>query len=141
MTSVTPVRQALGPLVWVFLAGGAGTVLRVVLAGLVDARLSARLPALPYAGTLVVNLAGCLAIGVAAVTLPPGTLRTAVVGGLLGGFTTYSAFALFSVELARDGRLGTLAAQIGLHLVLGMGCVMVGMALGRLLAPATGAGS
>lgn len=136
MTS--PVRQALGPLAWVFLAGGAGAVLRVVLAGWVDGRLSARLPQLPHAGTLVVNLVGCLAIGVAAVVLPPGTLRTAVVGGLLGGFTTYSAFALFSVELVRDARLGAVAAQIGLHLLLGMVCVTVGMALGRLFVPASG---
>ena len=116
------------PLVWVFLAGGLGATLRVVLAGVVDVRLSERLP---YAGTLVVNLVGCLAIGVAAAAIPPGTVRTAVVGGLLGGFTTYSAFALFSYELIRDERLGVLAAQIGLHLVLGVVCVAVGMMLGR----------
>jgi len=133
-----PAQPALGSLVWVFLAGGVGATLRVVLAGLVDARLSARLPQLPHAGTLVVNVIGCLVIGVVAVVLPPGTLRTAVVGGLLGGFTTYSAFALFSYELLRDERLGALAAQIGLHLVLGVTCVAVGMGLGRLLAPTAG---
>ena len=131
----SPVRQALAPLVWVFLAGGVGATLRVVLAGLVDARLSSRLP---YAGTLVVNMIGCLAIGVAAVVLPAGTLRTTVVGGLLGGFTTYSAFALFSFELLRDERLGVLAVQIGLHLGLGVVCVALGMGLGRLLLPAAG---
>jgi CrcB protein len=128
----TPAREALGPLLWVFLAGGVGATLRVVLAGVVDARLSARLP---YAGTLVVNLIGCLLIGVVAVAVPPGTLRTAVVGGLLGGFTTYSAFALFSYELLRDERLGVLALQVGLHLVLGMLAVAAGMALGRLALP------
>jgi fluoride exporter len=134
----SPVGQALGPLVWVFLAGGVGATLRVVLGGLVDARVSSRFP---YAGTLVVNMIGCLVIGVAAVTLPPGTLRTAVVGGLLGGFTTYSAFALFSYELLRDERLGVLALQIGLHVVLGIVCVAAGMALGRLVLPTAGAGS
>jgi CrcB protein len=113
--------HALGTLVWVFLAGGVGATLRVVLAGLVDARVSARLP---YAGTLVVNLIGML--------------RTAVVGGLLGGFTTYSAFALFSYELLRDERIGVLALQIGLHLVLGVACVAAGMALGRLVLPSPG---
>lgn len=133
MTS--PLRQDLTPLVWVFLAGGVGATLRVVLAGLVDVRLSSRLP---YAGTLVVNMLGCLAIGVAAVALPAGTLRTTVVGGLLGGFTTYSAFALFSYELLRDERLGVLAAQIGLHLVLGVACVAAGMGLTRLVLPGAG---
>ena len=125
-------RQALGPLLWVFLAGGVGAVLRVVLAGGIDVRLSARLP---YAGTLVVNLIGCLLIGVVAVAVPAGTLRTAVVGGLLGGFTTYSAFALFSYELYRDERLGVLALQVGLHLGLGVLAVAAGVALGRLALP------
>jgi CrcB protein len=124
----SPARETLGPLLWVFLAGGVGATLRVVLGGLVDARWSTRLP---HAGTLLVNVVGCLAIGVAAVALPPGTVRTAVVGGLLGGFTTYSAFALFSYELLRDERLGVLAAQIGLHLVLGIAGVAAGIALGR----------
>lgn len=131
----TPAREALAPLVWVFLAGGVGATLRVVLAGLVDARLSARLP---HAGTLVVNMIGCFVIGVAAVALPPGTVRTAVVGGLLGGFTTYSAFALFSLELLRDERIGVLATQVGLHLVLGMAAVAAGMAVGRLVVPTGG---
>lgn len=134
----SPTPHALGTLAWVFLAGGAGAVLRVVLAGLVDVRLSARLP---FAGTLVVNLIGCFVIGVAAVVLPAGTLRTAVVGGLLGGFTTYSAFALFSYELLRDERLGVLALQIGLHVVLGVACVAAGMAVGRLVLPGAGIGS
>lgn len=134
MPSSTPL--ALGTLVWVFLAGGVGATLRVVLGGLVDARVSERLP---YAGTLVVNLIGCFVIGVVAVVLPPGMLRTAVVGGLLGGFTTYSAFALFSYELFRDERLGVLALQIGLHVVLGVVCVAAGMALGRMLLPSAGA--
>lgn len=125
-------RQALGPLLWVFLAGGVGAMLRVGLAGLLDARLSARLP---HAGTLVVNVIGCLLIGVVAVAVPAGMLRTVVAGGLLGGFTTYSAFALFSYELYRDERLGVLALQVGLHLGLGMAAVAAGMALARLALP------
>jgi CrcB protein len=131
-------RQALVPLLWVFLAGGVGATLRVVLAGWVDGHAWSRASSLPHAGTLVVNVIGCVAIGVAAVALPAGTLRTAVVGGLLGGFTTYSAFALFSYELLRDERLGALAAQIGLHLVLGVLGVLGGMALGRAALPTAG---
>lgn len=121
-------RDALRPLLWVFLAGGVGATLRVVLAGLIDAHWSKHLP---HVGTLVVNMVGCFAIGVAAAALPPGTARTAVLGGLLGGFTTYSAFALFSYELLRDERFGTMLAQIGLHLVIGIVCAAAGMALGR----------
>jgi len=128
----SPTRQALGPLLWVFLAGGLGATLRVLLAEVVDARVASRLP---HAGTLVVNVLGCLVIGVVAVAVPAGTLRTAVMGGLLGGFTTYSAFALLSHELLREARLGVLVLQVGLHLGLGVLAVAAGIALGRLALP------
>lgn len=117
-------------LVWVFVAGGTGAALRVLLATWVDHRWSSTLP---YAGTLVVNMLGCFAIGVAAVALPGGPVRTAIVGGLLGGFTTYSAFALFSHELLTGGRHAVLALQVGLHLAVGIGCVAAGIGVARLV--------
>lgn len=116
------------PLVWVFLAGGLGATLRVVLGGMLEQQWGERLP---HVGTLLVNLIGCFAIGVAAAAIPPGTARTAVLGGLLGGFTTYSAFALFSYDLLSDGRVGVLAAQLGLHLSLGIALAAAGVAAGR----------
>ena len=125
--STTPVARQL---VWVFLAGGTGATLRVVLAALIDERWSARLP---FVGTLVVNMLGCLLIGVAAAWMPAGTARTAIVGGLLGGLTTYSAFALFSVELLRDDKVAMLGLQVGTHVILGMLCVWAGLVLGRAL--------
>jgi len=125
--STTPLARQL---VWVFLAGGAGASLRVVLAALIDARWADRLP---FVGTLAVNMLGCLLIGIAAAWMPAGTARTAVVGGLLGGFTTYSAFALFSVELLRDDKAGVLLLQIGTHVILGMLCVWAGLMLVRAL--------
>lgn len=125
--STTPVARQL---IWVFLAGGAGATLRVVLAALIDERWSDRLP---FVGTLAVNMLGCLLIGVAAAWMPAGTARTAVVGGLLGGFTTYSAFALFSVELLKDDKVGVLGLQVGTHVILGMLCVWAGLVLGRAL--------
>ena len=84
---------------------------------------------LPHAGTLVVNLLGCLAIGALAAALAPGPARTVVVVGLLGGFTTYSSFALLSVELAQTDRLGALAVQLGAHVLGGMLMVVLGAAL------------
>ena len=63
----------------------------------------------------------------------PNLLPLLVLGGLLGGFTTYSAFALFSYELLDQGRLGVLTAQIGLHLTVGIACAAGGMMLGRAL--------
>ena len=119
-------------LLWVFLAGGVGATLRVALVPLFDARLHRWLP---FAGTLLVNMVGCLAIGVLSVVLSPSSLRPIVLGGLLGGFTTYSAFGLLSWELLEEGKHGAFAAQIVLHLVGGIVCVWLGLVVGRALAP------
>lgn len=110
-----------------FAAGGLGACLRHVLALRIDARLGPE--ALPYAGTLAVNLLGCLAIGALAAWLSPGPLRTIVLAGLLGGFTTYSTFALLTVELTVSARWSPLGWQLGLHLIGGMAMVALGTAL------------
>ena len=115
-----------------FAAGGCGACLRYALALRLDRAAAA---VLPHAGTLVVNLAGCLLIGVFGALLPFGTGRVVVLAGLLGGFTTYSTFALLSVELAQGGRWAPLAWQLGLH--VGGGMLMV--ALGAWLAGLVGA--
>ena len=63
-------------------------------------------------GTLSVNLAGCLAIGIVMglyqdrLALSEGT-RMFLAVGLLGGFTTFSAFGYESVELIRRGAAAT----------------------------------
>lgn|SRR5690606_10904236 len=123
-------------LVGVFLAGGTGATLRVLLSGRVEQALVERLP---FAGVLVVNLLGCLLIGVASAAISATHWRNIVLGGLLGGFTTYSAFALFSVTLAEDQRWGALATQIGAHLVGGVVCVWLGFWIARLLGFGVGA--
>lgn len=129
----TTASEGLGPVAaWlgIFVAGGLGALGRVALAGVLEPRLTERLP---HAGVLVVNLLGCLAIGFAAVALTSGPWRTIVMGGLLGGFTTYSAFALFGVELAHAARWGVLATQLALHLGGGFAGVLLGAALARAL--------
>lgn len=114
-----------------FVAGGLGALLRVLLVPLVDRRLDA---ILPFAGTLAVNLLGCFAIGVGSVLLG-GPARLVVLGGLLGGFTTYSAFGLLGVELLTQGRTAAALAQLGGHLAGGLLCAWMGTLVGRWLAP------
>jgi len=120
-------------MIWVFVAGGTGASLRVALVPLLDARLQASFPS---AGTWIVNMLGCLAIGLGAAALPEGSLRPILLGGLLGGFTTYSAFGLLTFNYAQEGRYGVFAAQVLLHVAVGLAAVGLGLWLGKSLAPA-----
>lgn len=73
----------------------------------------------PWA-TLIVNLIGCVAIGVAARHLRVGTIAWAfVVTGVLGGFTTFSSFAVEVDQLIDAGRAGVALGYISISLVGG----------------------
>lgn len=116
------------------LGGGLGSMARYAVNIAIG---SAWLAAFPF-GTLLVNVGGCLAIGFAAAAALhfPGVFSqdawALAVVGFLGGFTTFSAFGLETVGLAsRNGWLA--AANLVLHLVLGLGGVVAGRALGGLL--------
>jgi fluoride exporter len=95
-------------------------------------------PWFPF-GTLTVNVFGCLVIGflagiaeARAVFTPE--LRLFLFVGVLGGFTTFSSFALETFSLARDTQSAAALANIGLQ--LGMGLLSVW--LGNILAHAIG---
>ncbi len=120
----------LAQLIGVFTAGGLGALARLVLAAQVDTWAQARLPLLPQAGLLAVNVAGCFAIGAASHVVPE-TWRPAILGGFLGGFTTYSAFGLASLHLLLAGRLGAAGTVVLLHLVLGLLATLLGLTLAR----------
>ena len=88
-------------------------------------------------GTLVVNVLGCLVMGVLvglAEARGPFTphVRVLVLTGVLGGFTTFSAFGFETVELFRVGQVGAGLLNVGLQLGLGLTAVWAGVMLGRL---------
>ena len=90
------------------LGGFIGALCRYGLAGFVHRGL----PQTTFpVGTLVVNLRGCLLIG------------------LLGGFTTFSTFGYETVALARDAGYLQAAVNIGLHVVLGLTLVWLAYGL------------
>lgn len=93
--------------------------------------------ALP-AATLAINAAGCLAIGLVLPWLlsreeagAAHHLRLLVVVGVLGAFTTYSAFGFETFALWREGKLGVALGYVALHLVLGFAAVAVGAMVGE----------
>ena len=94
-------------------------------------------PSFPV-GTFVVNAVGCLAIGLVLGwgegrdALTPG-LRAFLVAGILGGFTTFSAFGYDTLSLLRHGHPALAMGNIMAHLGLGLLAVWAGFAAGRQL--------
>jgi CrcB protein len=79
----------------------------------------------PWA-TLIVNLLGCVAIGHAARRLTRDTVAWAlVVTGVLGGFTTFSAFAVELNDLLDADRYGSGALYLAVTLVGGYGATAI----------------
>lgn len=114
---------------WVGLGGALGSMARLWLGVRV---VSLTGLAFPW-GTVLVNILGSLVIGfVATLTGPNGRLvvpveaQAFVMVGMCGGFTTFSAFSLQTLELARDGRLLYAGANIALSVVLCLGAVILG---------------
>jgi len=111
--------------------GFIGAVFRYGLSGFVQR--SAPLAAFPY-GTLAVNMAGCLLIGLAAGLVDSRQLfgpeiRLFVLIGVLGGFTTYSTFGYETFVLLREGDFLRALANVSVHVVLGLALVWAGYAI------------
>jgi CrcB protein len=96
-------------------------------------------PAYPWA-TLTVNVVGCFAMGMIVETIArrfgtSDTLRTFLMTGVLGGFTTFSAFALdFSALTARSGAISGLVYVIA-SVVASILALYAGLALARWAMP------
>ena len=110
-------------------AGGfAGSVVRFLLSGWVTQLTAAsRFPA----GTLAVNVIGCLFIGAISAYAEQTNALTAnarvlLLTGVLGGFTTFSAFAYESWFLARENHWLLAGTSVVLQIVVALGAVWVG---------------
>lgn len=82
----------------------------------------------PWA-TLVVNIGGSLLMGVVAAGVD-GRMRTVLGTGVAGALTTYSAFALDTVLLHRNGRQVRAMANVLANLVLAVAAFALGWWLG-----------
>jgi fluoride exporter len=116
-------------------AGGAtGSVARYWLA-LAMARLTG--PGFPW-GTILINVTGSFVIGwVAEYTAAygrhpaPEPVRALVMAGLCGGFTTFSAFSLQTMELLRAGQTTRAVANVIASVVLCLGATAIGLRLAQ----------
>ena len=87
--------------------------------------------------TLLINVLGCLILGaLAGLAESRGafseTTRACLFIGLLGGFTTFSAYGYESFQLLRVGQWQSAALSTALQVVLGIGGVWAGHSLARL---------
>jgi CrcB protein len=120
--------------IYIGLAGASGTLLRYWLTESIAKRFGEAFPT----GTLVVNLIGCFLAGSLVYMMVDRELvspmvRTVVLVGLLGGFTTFSAFGLQTFTLMRGGAVGLALLNIGLSNIGGLMMVWVGYSVARVL--------
>ena len=121
----------------ILLAIGAGSFIggigRYLISQFVQNRF---LSTFPY-GTLSVNVVGCFFIGLLFGLSEKAALaqewRFFLVTGLLGGFTTFSAFSHETVAMLRDGQLGQAFFYISGSVLIGIAATFVGIFLTKFL--------
>jgi CrcB protein len=83
-------------------------------------------------GTFSVNVAGSFLIGIAFVALAGrGAGLLFLVTGLLGGFTTFSAFSLDTLRLVEDGRIALAGGYVLASVILSLIACMAGLVIAR----------
>jgi CrcB protein len=117
----------------ILLAVGAGSfiggVSRYLLSQFIQSKI---LYAFPF-GTLAVNIAGCFLIGLIFGLSERGNVsaewRLFLATGILGGFTTFSAFSYETASLFRDGQFLFALAYVAMSVVVGVAATFAGLTL------------
>jgi CrcB protein len=114
------------------LAGFAGTIGRYWLSGVVARRYGETFPL----GTLTVNLVGCFLVGLLFYLMQERyvvnqNVRSMVLIGLLGGFTTFSSFGLQTFTLLQDREIALALVNLAVSNVMGLFLVWVGYTLAK----------
>jgi CrcB protein len=106
----------------VALGGAIGSVLRFWAVAAIGAPL----------GTLAVNVAGSFVMGVLFIALTARAgLSPLLMTGILGGFTTFSAFSLDALKLWQAGQTVPALAYVGASVILSLGAVALGAVLAK----------
>jgi CrcB protein len=109
--------------------GGCGALARFGLTLFVADRLHPHFPA----GTLLVNLSGAFLLGLLAGASVDGDARLLFGAGLLGAYTTFSTWMVETQRIGEAGKGRIAVANIVLSVVLGLGAVAIGHAIGAQL--------
>jgi len=120
--------------IFIALAGALGTLCRYSLAGFVQQFNSSFFPF----GTLVVNITGCFVAGFLWTLFESrwavsGEIRTCVLVGFMGAFTTFSAFILETGMLVRSTEWFYAVLNLVMQNGLGLGALSAGIVVARLI--------
>ncbi len=118
--TVAYVLVALGSMI-----GGCG---RYALARFFDPTIGSGLPW----GTILVNITGCFLMGILGTATESEKWRLLLMTGVMGGYTTFSAFSFQTLRLFENGRPGEAALNVGVS----VGACLVAVWLGAITARA-----
>jgi CrcB protein len=125
---------------WIALGGALGSMARFWLGAVVAELLG---PQFPW-GTIFINILGSFVIGFFTTVTGPGgrvaasfNARAFVMVGICGGFTTFSAFSLQTLDLARANQWAQAGGNVALSVVACLFAVWAGHALAAVLIPGT----
>lgn len=121
-------------IIYLAVAGAAGTLARYWLGGLVQKNITTDFPF----GTVSVNIVGCLVFGLLWAFMESrlsfsGQMRIVIFVGFLGSFTTFSSFIFETARLLDESQWLWASANIILQNVLGLVSIIVGLTIGRLV--------
>jgi fluoride exporter len=114
------------------LAGAAGTLSRFWVGDFVQRLAGESFPL----GNFIVNLSGCLLFGLVYAVVEnrsglPGDMRLYALTGFMGAYTTFSSYMFESVALLQNGQWLAGTVNIAGQTLLGIGCIIAGLAIGR----------
>ncbi len=117
---------------WLAFAGACGTVSRFAICEFASKTKAAHLPL----GTFAVNVLGCFLCGLIYVAAQrkfniSSEMRTIILIGFMGAFTTFSAFALETAHMLKSNQWMLAFGNVLGQTVLGVAALVAGVMVGR----------
>ena len=119
------------PTLLVALGGAAGSVGRYWTGILFAGALGLDFPL----GTLIINVLGSFIIGLADIAAGGSAMRSLIIVGFCGGYTTFSSFSLQTLELIRAGHPLAASLNVALSVALCLAATIAGAIAGHGLRP------
>lgn len=121
-------------ILYIFLGGGAGSVVRYLAQIAVNGKTASLLFPFPW-GTFAVNVTGSLLIGLFYSLSErfnlPFDVRLLLTAGFCGGFTTFSTLSNDALSLLKGGCYDIFALYLFISITTGIGAVLAGGAIGK----------